>query len=1050
MELKLGLYEQLINQLVGQHIKQIDTDTYFIKETLIDKAEAAEYLSRYLADLIKQALSSLKKDDDLLKNQIGLANSILQLLNDRLSTNDFSNDLIDTQGRILNAVISKINSDHADIAEHIQKITPYTRFSQSELFTGGATNVSITLESELKKEIQSANEIYFLVSFIKFAGIRIFYKELEDFTKNGGKLKIITTSYMGATDLKAIELLSKLRNTEIKISYNTQAERLHAKAYLFIRDTGFHTGYIGSSNLSRSAVTNGMEWNIKITTKEVRHLIDKFKKTFETYWKDTTFETFDSSQDVIKLKTSLEAQRATTSINTTFFDITPHHYQKEILEKLIAERQIHNRFKNLIVAATGTGKTVIAAFDFQKFLSTNRYARLLFVAHRKEILLQALGTFRGVLKDTNFGELWVDGMTPTKLDRVFASVQTLNSQLSSKNLTADYYDYIVIDEVHHIAANSYRPIIQRFTPTILLGLTATPERMDNENILSDFCNVIAAEIRLPEALNQQLLCPFHYFGISDSIDLSTVRWEKGKYAQSELETLYTGNNQRLGEIVNNLNNYLTDPRDVRALGFCVSQQHARFMAEGFNQIGLKATYLISDNSTEREEVRLQLKDKKINYLFVVDIFNEGVDIPEIDTVLFLRPTESLTVFLQQLGRGLRKASGKDCLTVLDFVGNARMEYDFEKKFRALIGKTNSSTQKEIEDDFPHLPLNCSIILEKKAKEHILSNIKRATTLNKRQLIDKIRSFQYNIDRPLTLKNFVELYNISLQQLYKSKYCFTSLKREAGLNQDVSTLNEAEISRAISLKWLTCTSYSYLNFILKFAKENFQINYDQLNDNEKLMCQMLYYDVWQNPSLFLNIQESIEAIGRNNALTNEIIELIEMLIDKIDFVEKDIDLAYSMPLKVHSRYTRDQICAAFEESSLNKKSSSREGVIFVAKKNTELLFITLQKSEKEYSPTTLYDDYAINETLFHWQSQNSARPDTGKGLTYIEQHKTGKKILLFVREANEDEFGNTMGYVFLGEAKYVDHYGEKPMSITWVLNEPIPEYMWKSSAKMATG
>ncbi len=1050
MELKLGLYEQLINQLVDERIKLLDTDTYYIKETALDKAEASEYLSRYVADIVKQALSRIK-GEEVLKNQIELANSILQLLSEKISADDFSSNILDTQGRILNAIVSKVNSDHADIAEHIQKITPYTRFSQSELFTGGATNVSITLESELKKEIQSANEIYFLVSFIKFAGIRIFYKELEAFTHNGGKLKIITTSYMGATDLKAIELLSKLENTEIKISYNTQAERLHAKAYLFLRDTGFHTGYIGSSNLSRSAVTNGMEWNIKITTREVGHLIDKFKKTFETYWKDASFEIFDSAKDTIKLKTSLEAQRATIALNTTFFDITPHHYQKEILEKLIAERQIHNRFRNLIVAATGTGKTVIAAFDFQRFLTVNKYARLLFVTHRKEILLQALSTFRGVLKDANFGELWVDGIMPTKLDKVLASVQTLSSQLSSKNLTYDYYDYIVIDEVHHIAAASYRPILNQFQPSILLGLTATPERMDNENILSDFCNVIAAEIRLPEALNQQLLCPFHYFGISDSVDLSHVKWDKGRYLQSELEVLYTGNKQRLGEIITNLDNYLTDIHNVRALGFCVSQQHARYMAEGFNSAGLSAAYLTSENSNDRETIRLNLKERKINYLFVVDIFNEGVDIPEIDTVLFLRPTESLTIFLQQLGRGLRKANGKECLTVLDFVGNARMEYDFEKKFRALIGRTISSTQKEIEDDFPHLPLNCSIILERKAKEYILLNIKRATSLGKRQLIDKIRSYHYDIDLPLTLKNFIELYNLSLLQIYKGgKFCFTSLKREAGLLVNSTTVNEAEISRAISKKWLTCSSYSYLTFILNAAKQNFKLDFANLTENEKLICQMLYYDIWQNANEFSTIEASFEAIGSNEHLTDEIIDVIELIIDKIDFVEKDIDLGYAMPLKVHSRYTKDQICAAFEESTINKKSSSREGVILIAKKNTELLFITLQKSEKEYSPTTLYDDYAINETLFHWQSQNSARADSGKGLTYIEQHKTGKKILLFVREANEDENNNTMGYVFLGEAKYVDHYGEKPMSITWVLNEPIPEYMWKSSAKMATG
>ncbi|MCW3120729.1 MAG: hypothetical protein JWQ38_221 [Flavipsychrobacter sp.] len=1043
---ELGLYEQLINKLVSSKLNKIDTATYFIKETTLDKAEASRYLSSYLAEKIQYALSTIQGDNSI-EEQIALSNKIILLLNEAL--NEITdNNIIEIQGRVLTAVLSKIDSDYSNLEDRLKQITPYTRFTQSELFTGG-TNLKISLDSELRKEIQSANEICFLVSFIKFAGIRIFQKELQEFTDNGGRLKVITTSYMGATDLKAVELLANLKNTEVKISYNTQSERLHAKAYLFLRDTGFHTGYIGSSNLSRSAVTNGLEWNLKITTKEIPHIIDRFKKTFESYWQDDSFEFFDKNRDSAKLQQSLSSQKNNSTPFVTYFDLTPHHYQKEILEKLEAERVLHNRTRNLIVAATGTGKTMIAAFDYKNFKSSNSRARILFIAHRKEIIEQALATFRGVLKDNNFGELWGDNMIPSKHDSVFALVQTLNNQLPQTNLSEDYYDYIVVDEVHHITAKSYRAILNTFKPKILLGLTATPERMDNENILSDFCNVIAAEIRLPEALNSGLLCPFQYFGISDSVDLSKAKWERGKYLQSELNNIYTNNDRRVTDILLSMNKYLTDIHEVTALGFCVSQEHAKYMSEKFIEAGLKADYLTSNNSDERSDLRLKLLSKKINYLFVVDIFNEGVDIPEIDTVLFLRPTESLTVFLQQLGRGLRIKPNKDCLTVLDFVGNSRPEYDFEKKFRALIGKTNTSTKKEIEDEFPHLPLNSSIILEKKAKEYILSNIASATNFNKKQLLDKIRSFKYNIDKPLTLKNFTEEYNIPLAQIYKNgKTCWTRLCVEAEVTNDLNSRNELEIARAIGKKWLVCNSTSYLSFILNLAYKNFIVDITTLSEEEKIMCLMLYYDVWQNPNEFIDLNTAILELGNNKLLVTEIIDVLEILIDKVDFIERDISLDYPMPLKVYSRYTKDEIFCSFSCNTFYLRSPSREGVLNIKDKNTELLFVTLEKSEKDYSPTTLYDDYAISESLFHWQSQNKAKSDSGPGLSYVRQVETGKKILLFVREKNKDEFGNTLGFVFLGHVKYVDHYNEKPMSITWELNEPIPPYMWKDSAKLA--
>lgn len=859
---------------------------------------------------------------------------------------------------------------------------------------------------------------------------------------------------MGASDYKAIQLLSKLDNTQVKISYNSSNERLHAKAYLFYRNTGFHTGYIGSSNFSRSALTDGLEWNIKITTKEIGHIIDKFQKTFDSYWQSDDFENFDDSIHKEKLIQSLHKGKSIGSqVNSTaFFDIKPYPFQNEILEKLEVERSVHSRFRNLVVAATGTGKTIISAFDYRIFKNENKSAKLLFLAHRKEILEQALSTFQGILRDNNFGELWMDGQTPSNFEYVFASVQTLNNRLENIELSKEYYDYIIIDECHHLTASSYRGIINYFQPKVLLGLTATPERMDGGDIKEDFHNRIAAEIRLPEALNRKLLCPFQYFGISDSVDLSDIHWEKGRYVIKELSDIYTGNDRRVSEIIAALDKYTKDYNNVRALGFCVSIEHAKFMAEKFTLAGFKANYLTSANTFDRATIRKQLQNKEINYLFVVDIFNEGVDIPEIDTVLFLRPTESLTIFLQQLGRGLRLAEDKECLTVLDFVGNARPEYNFENKFRALIGKTKTPVKKEIEDNFPHLPLGCSIILEKKAKEVILNNISLAISLNKNQLIQKIRTFQNQSSLPLNLRNFSEFYDLPLQLIYKKNrnLGWKRLCQMANAIDEFDTENENQIVAAIKNKWLSTVSISYFNFILKLAKKNFKIRINELSEEEQAMALMLHYDVWQEAGGFNSLEDSINQLGKNKVLVEEIIEFLEIIVDTIDFKELDIDLPYKQPLKLHARYTRDQILVAFRLTSFEKKSSNREGVAENSQLNTELLFINLIKSEEDFSPTTMYDDYAVNERLFHWQSQNSAGPDTSKGKSYISHKQKEKKILLFVREKATDEFGNTMGYVFIGEGNINNYYGSKPMSIEWELKESMPHYLWKDAAKLRVG
>lgn len=600
-----GIYEQLITKLIEN---RLDRDKFYVGERQLNSAEASVWLSRFLSNILEFAIEAVPSGDDRLQEQIELSNQLLMWLKSQISDEGFlEENLLDSQGKILTALYELENPVAANLKQYVEDIFPLTGLTQSELFSG--SNAGLSLESELKREILSADKIYWLVSFIKWAGIRIFRKELEAFTASGRELKIITTSYMGATDAKAVEYLASLPNTEVKLSYNTERERLHAKSYLFLRNTGFHTGYIGSSNLSRSALTNGLEWNLKITSQEIPHIINKSLSTFETYWASEDFERFDGqAESTEKLNRALKQQKGLDAPGIShYFELTPFAHQKDILEQLAVERDLHQRFRNLVVAATGTGKTLISAFDFQRFLKAKPNAHFLFVAHREEILRQAREAYRGVLRNNAFGELWVGGKLPEHYRQLFVSIQTLNNQLDQLKLTEDYYDYIVIDEVHHIAASSYRAVLEHFSPEILLGLTATPERHDGGDILCDFGGVIAAELRLPEAINRRHLCPFQYFGIDDDTDLRTIPWSRGRYDIVQLTNLYTHNQSRVDKILRSLREIVTDISSMKALAFCVSRKHATFMVEQLLLHGIKADVLTSDNSHERQQKQQSIR-----------------------------------------------------------------------------------------------------------------------------------------------------------------------------------------------------------------------------------------------------------------------------------------------------------------------------------------------------------------------------------------------------------------------------------------------------------
>ena len=1017
-----GTYENLITDGLRQDMLDASSVGRVCKLEDIDSAESPNMLAEHLSKLIRNRLS----DENLsAEERTDFANRLIDFLGEG------KEEKIVDEKQMLSAVVSQHEEARLK-ATNSTPVRPLTGFRVSNLFTGGQSHVS--LSSEIERDIESADSICMIVSFLRLSGVNLIYDHLKRFCSNPQhKLRIITTTYCGVTDTKAVERLASLPNTEIRISYNTEIERLHAKSYIFERNSGFSTAYIGSSNLSKSAQTDGLEWNIRVTNIENPHIINAALATFDIYWNSHNFEDFFEG-GIDKLYKELQKIREPKLSTDVLAKYTILPHQKQILDKLSVMREagVH---RNLIVAATGTGKTVISAFDYKVFTEqTEGTHRLLFVAHREEILKQSRRTYRSVLQDANFGDLWVGDSRPNNgIDYLFISVATFNSKYEGifRSLPSDYYDYIVIDEAHHLVADSYRKILCKFTPKLLVGLTATPERMDGVSLLPDFAGQISAEIRLPKALDEGLLTPFQYLCISDDTDLTDEELMQGdRYVATKL-TEKLCNCERVGLIINRLQYYLADEHKCRALGFCATKKHAQYMAEEFCRAGLKADYLTSDNDAERLSLNKQLAKGEINYLFVVDIFNEGVDIPAVDTVLFLRPTESLTIFLQQLGRGLLLYPGKQQLTVFDFVAQLNQKYDFASRFRSLLTRTDKSVVDQVKNGFTLLPHGCTIHMEEKAQEYVLQNIK-AAIYNKARLVKELRTYTHTP----TLAEFMENNGQDIRLIYKSGNCWSSLKREAGMCDYPDDENTNRFVKGIG-NLVHVNSVSYMNFIRKtmLAKGNIKCS----DEREETFAVMLYYALFIDKISKVGVKSIGEAMRRladYPAFISEILELTDYLLANLETKTFSVGEGMPVSLEQYGCYTREEVFSIFKRQTADKRmQGSVAGIFNIEELNTELFFVTLNKSDKDFSAETMYNDYVVSENEFHWESQNTDSHQ-GKGKRFVEQKKNGKKFLLFVRENKKDGFGNTCPFICFGLVDYIRSKDDKPMKINWQTHQPI--------------
>ena len=1012
-----GLHESLVTEALSESLTRLPSQ---LKAKLqpLRAAEAGDRIALHLSRVIERYINDLPEKDRA-DAGVQLARKVIELVSQETKGKGFLIDRPTEPGTVLQAVLG-LNPDGSprDVS------SPLTPLLDTVLMANSPGEPRVG--HQIQQEIESADRIDLIMAFIRKSGINPLLDGLRRHCDEGKALRVLTTTYTGSTEASALDVLRDL-GAQVRVSYDTSGTRLHAKAWLFHRRSGYSTAYIGSSNLTHQAQQSGLEWNVRVSGARNGTVLEKVRALFDSYWVQGDFQGYVRDEFDRAIERARPGSTGALTLPPTEIRLEP--FQQRLLEQIaIAREQGHHR--NLLVSATGTGKTVMAAMDYVQLCRTLPRARLLFVAHRKEILQQAQATFCQALRNPSFGELWVDGSKPRAFDHVFASIQSLSAN-GLVALDAGHFDVVIIDEFHHAAASSYQALLEKVRPRELLGLTATPERADGLSVLSYFDDRIAAELRLWDAIEQQRLCPFAYYGIHDDVDLTQVVWHRGRgYDVDGLTKVLTADDARARFVLQELTRRVDDVQRVRALGYCVSVAHARFMARLFNAYGVASAAIWADTeTTEREQALVDLKCGRIRVLFSVDLFNEGVDLPAIDTLLMLRPTESGTLFLQQLGRGLRRDRNKSVCTVLDFVGHHRTEFRFDQKLCALLRVGPGKLKAQIEQGFPFLPAGCHFELQAKAAKTVLDSLRTALPAGQRALVAALRSTAKN--GQCTLAEFLASSGVSLDVLYE-RCSWSDLRERAGLPVLEAGPFEEKLRAAIGRLLHIDDDLrvgTYLNLLSQAEAPDPAL----LVESTRRLLRMLVASVTD------------KAIGADTTLTDaahllwdhpqvcaELMELLPLLAPRRQHQHHALTSEGDAPLLVHSRYTRIEMQAAMGDGTHCRPPVWREGVRWLKHVEVDLMAFTLDKTKGQFSPTTRYRDYAIDIQRIHWESQSRTRADSVTGQRYQEHVRLGSDILLFARESVEDR-----ALWFIGRGNYVQHEGEAPMAITWQLEHALP-------------
>ena len=1013
-----GLYELLITEAIDRQLRGLGGGIETVRDAL-RAAEAADRIALHIGRVVQRAIEGIGEDN---RSASGteLARQIVDVILESSSGKALDQERPIADGEVLRSIVGYLPDGSRESIEY-----PLIPLLDTTLLTNAPGEPRVG--SQVLAEIHSADRIDVVMAFIRRTGIAPLIPALRAHCQAGRELRILTTTYTRSTEQRALEQLRDLGG-KVRVSYDTGSTRLHAKAWLFYRRSGFSTAYIGSSNLTHSAQVVGLEWNVRVSGARNVAVIDKVSAVFESYWHNADFKPYDREEFLERTK---EDAPGAARVFIPATELRPEPFQERLLEQLaLARQQGHHR--NLLAAATGTGKTVMAALDYAALRERLPSSRLLFVAHHEEILTQSLATFRQALSDWTFGELWVGGQRPRVFDHVFASIQSLNAA-GLTHLAPDHFDVVIVDEFHHAAAESYKRLLEHVRPVELLGLTATPERSDGLPILDWFNGRIAAELRLWDAIDQQRLTPFVYFGIHDGLDLREIPWRRGRgYDVGGLSNLVTGNDALAHLVLKELERRVDDVGTMRALGFCVSIEHARFMARAFSAAGIPSVAIWADTpDEERRAVLRDLAARRVRVVFSVDLFNEGIDVPTVDTLLMLRPTDSATLFIQQLGRGLRKSRDKSVCTVLDFVGHHRKEFRFDRRFRALLGGTRKDLTEQVEAGFPFLPAGCHMELDRVAADIVLKSIRSAIPSRWAEKLEALRAAIHD-GRPCTLARYLESAGLEIEDLYTGGKSWSDLQEGGGQSVQPPGPHETALRRAVG-RLLHLDDVMRIDGYRSLVGLEAAPDAAELSEKQRRLLRMLVASLVDTVAdRHASLQDGITLLWSHPQVLAELREVLDVLVGRIEHVPIHLTGPTDVPLVIRARYTRIEIFAAFGVGIGATVPLWQTGVHWVAEEGADLFAFTLDKTSGKFSPTTRYRDYAISPSLVHWESQSGTRAESDIGRRYQSHVAMGSRVMLFARRRTDDR-----AFYFLGPAAYVRHESEQPMAITWRLAHALP-------------
>ena len=1001
MALIPGLYEQL---MTAGLVSEVESTVGAVRRPLLP-TEAADRLALHLSTCIRRFVGNDASD------------ASLQMLMTHL------NDLLHVLGDAPNALASPLQILSAVEKQEMDgtftgSVGPKTSLLDTTLLTNASDKEN--LAAQLRSEIPSALRMDAIVAFIVSRGLAPLKAVLERHKAYGRPFRVLTTTFSGITECEALQELTEKYGAQVWVSYNKTPTRLHAKAWIFHREGENSTALIGSSNWTHTALTSGDEWNLRISGRRNPDVIRKLAATFDTYCAREDYKLFSKEQFIEEAGTSSVA----VEYRLSPFEIVPKPYQTDLLNR-IADARAGGCHRNLLVAATGTGKTVMAAIDYAGLRRTLKRARLLFVAHRAEILEKSLHTYRQCLMDHSFARLWVGDQKPGDAEHIFASIQSLHATALAR-IPPDFFDVVVIDEFHHAAAASYEALLLKLQPGELLGLTATPERGDGLSILHYFGNRITAELRIWDAINQGMLVPFNYFGIGDNIDLRGVKWSKSRgYDVTSVSNVYTAGEANARHVLVQLNR-LELLKNMRALGFCVSVEHAHFMTRVFNAAGVASSAVHGQTSEEdRRGALADLRAARLACIFSVEIFNEGVDIPEVDTLILLRPTDSATLFLQQLGRGLRLCAHKEACVVLDFVALHRADFRLDRRFGALLHGNRREVCRQLEDSSPILPRGCSMDLDEKARSAVVTHIKQAIKNSSAGRVQDLRELVAQLG-DVSLSDYVRLTGVDLDEIYPAGW--SELRERAGIATKPPGPQE-KVLRAAIARLLHANDRERLATWRRMLSTPGQ---GTTTERERRLLRMLIVATRPPKSLPNDTLETAFAWLRSHPqVCFEFQELFDALLDRAVPEHRALVEFPDMPLLLHAQYTRVEILAGCGLGQGARVPEWREGVRWIPEQRLDLLAFTIDKTKGQFSPTTQYRDYIISATHIHWESQGQTSSSSPVGLRYQGKDKPNT-IFLFARQ-NTD----TTASYFLGPAVYEKHESDRPMAITWRLTHALP-------------